>query len=111
MLRASELESRQSDHSRGRACAPDAPRLGIGIKAKLNEQRGAKLKGCSAPRNWNQGKAERGNGGDGGVMLRASELESRQSNAVMDILGAKDAPRLGIGIKAKPRSQTTPAGS
>ncbi len=36
-------------------------------------------------------------------MLRASELESRQSGIQAKLQKENDAPRLGIGIKAKLR--------
>ncbi len=102
MLRASELESRQSGAGSSVKKVLDAPRLGIGIKAKLAHRMTDEALGCSAPRNWNQGKARDAYENLKSKMLRASELESRQSPTTAMLSLTPDAPRLGIGIKAKP---------
>ncbi len=101
MLCASELESRQSEHALPGPQFIDALRLGIGIKAKLGDVVAAVADRCSAPRNWNQGKATRSEPRRRPVMLCASELESRQSRRLWPSPMPRDALRLGIGIKAK----------
>ncbi len=57
--------------------------------------------GVSAPRNWNQGKAEAGSVSVAQTSVRPSELESRQSKCPRYFTKADECPPLGIGIKAK----------
>ena len=124
MLRSANLESRQSSGGGRNGSGSDAPLREFGIKAKRRsgrlEHRGdaplrefgikAKLKtstadgsaGCSAPRIWNQGKAETSSRTSRTRMLRSANLESRQSAAWQAMHAAFDAPLREFGIKAKP---------
>ncbi len=81
--------------------AAECPPLGIGIKAKQPEPPGAAHRGVSAPRNWNQGKAQVNKTLISSLSVRPSELESRQSHAFVLRKNLHECPPLGIGIKAK----------
>ena len=101
MLRAPDLESRQSTRSSAVMAETDAPRPGFGIKAKQDGGTLVFNGRCSAPRIWNQGKASRRHCFSRRSMLRAPDLESRQSASGGGQQKWYDAPRPGFGIKAK----------
>ena len=102
MLRSANLESRQSGEQLHLTSAEDAPLREFGIKAKLASVKLLPRRRCSAPRIWNQGKAETTYATKEFAMLRSANLESRQSQ-VIDAQSAEiDAPLREFGIKAKP---------
>ncbi len=125
-VRPSELESRQSAMSSASERSIECPPLGIGIKAKPQKETEFLRNRVSAPRNWNQGKAEPCAHPPPSSSVRPSELESRQSSRMMRAtqrrsvrpselesrqsslshreLPIGECPPLGIGIKAKRRS-------
>ena len=101
MLRSANLESRQSGTVERKAAATDAPLREFGIKAKRDGRAESGRDGCSAPRIWNQGKAEEADMTPRELMLRSANLESRQSSRSLNIRNDVDAPLREFGIKAK----------
>src|SRR5512133_2368030 len=103
MVCPSELESRQSNRRQFAPSNSDGLPLGIGIKAKRQVVAAEQRRRWSAPRNWNQGKADEASSDRRVVMVCPSELESRQSRATHATTTHGDGLPLGIGIKAKHR--------
>ena len=79
----------------------DAPLREFGIKAKRGERSAREALRCSAPRIWNQGKAQSYIRDSAGWMLRSANLESRQSSTSTGERFDPDAPLREFGIKAK----------
>ena len=107
MLRSANLESRQSKVKAKAGQAVDAPLREFGIKAKLGFGSRPKRDRCSAPRIWNQGKADLREGDGQHEMLRSANLESRQSAPEKVESAVPDAPLREFGIKAKPQARMT----